>query len=175
MPELPEAEANRRRIEAGRLRRTIEAVCLGPDTRHVDLPDEGARARLVGHQFAEARRHGKVIFAGSNSGPWIAVHLGMTGALRPIEAGDGLPDHARIVVAFEGSRRVGGGRGAVKSALMSQKKLAGIGNLWSDEMLFQTGTPPGCGGARSAAGADRGALRDHAAGARRRRGDGHGL
>lgn len=184
MPELPEAEANRRRIEASCLNRTIEAVRLGNDTDHVDLPDAQARARLEGRQFTEARRHGKAIFAGSKSGPWIAVSLGMTGSLRPFDAADVRPDHARLVVEFEGDRRlafrcprklgwvevvddpadyiaardlgpdameidvdtfanrVGGSRGAIKSALMNQKKLAGIGNLWSDETLFRTGIRP---------------------------------
>jgi len=184
MPELPEAEANRARVEAGALNRTIEAVTLGADTTHVDLPPPGDRRALVGRQLTEARRHGKMIFAGSRSGPWIAVHLGMTGTLRVWDEPEGTPDHARITLAFEGTRRlswlcrrklgwvkvvedpdafvaaegygpdalaiseqdfaarVGRGRGAVKPALMDQKKVAGIGNLWSDEILFQTGTAP---------------------------------
>jgi formamidopyrimidine-DNA glycosylase len=33
-------------------------------------------------------------------------------------------------------------RGAVKSALMNQKLLAGIGNVYSDEILFQAGVHP---------------------------------
>lgn len=37
---------------------------------------------------------------------------------------------------------IGGTRGAVKSALLSQKKLAGIGNLWADETLYRTGIDP---------------------------------
>ena len=37
---------------------------------------------------------------------------------------------------------VGGTRGAVKSALLSQKKLAGVGNLWADEALYRTGIAP---------------------------------
>lgn len=184
MPELPEAEANRRRIEASCLRRTIESVRLGDDTSHVDLPGPEDRGRLTGRQFTEARRHGKIVFAGSASGPWIAVRLGMTGSLRPFATDDGPPDFARLVIAFEGGTslafrcprklgsvamagdpaafvaseglgpdalkidretfrdRVGGSRGAVKSALMAQAKLAGIGNLWSDESLFRTGLHP---------------------------------
>ena len=184
MPELPEAEANRRRIEEACLNRTIQSVQTGEDTQYLELPGDNERERLVGHQFTEARRHGKVIFAGSQSGPWIGVHLGMTGALLPFDDGDGEPDHTKLVIAFKGDRRlafrnprklgwvrvlddptafidregygpdalditrdafrsaIGSTRGAVKSALMAQKKLAGIGNLWSDEMLFQTGTHP---------------------------------
>ncbi|SHH66872.1 Fpg/Nei family DNA glycosylase [Marivita hallyeonensis] len=37
---------------------------------------------------------------------------------------------------------IGKTRGAVKSALLSQKKLAGVGNLWADETLYRTGIDP---------------------------------
>ena len=184
MPELPEAEANRRRVEAHCLNRTIGRVVLGNDTKHVELPTEEERDALTGRQFTETRRHGKLIFAGSSTGPWIAVHLGMSGSLRPWDADDGPPDYARITFEFEGDRRlsfrcprklgwvnvtddpdayvagrgfgpdalkigrdtfrdvIGSSKGALKSALIQQKKLAGIGNLWSDEILYRTGLMP---------------------------------
>lgn len=184
MPELAECEANRRRVEAQCLNRTIQSIETG-ETSHMDLPDEAERARLVGRQFTAARRHGKAIFAGSQAGPWIAASLGMTGSLRVYNADETPPDHARMTFVFEGDRRlafccprklgglgviddpdrfisdkglgpdamdisaavfsdvIGRTRGAVKSALMAQKKIAGIGNLWSDEALFQAGIAPG--------------------------------
>ncbi len=165
------------------LDRTIEAVELG-EVEHMDLPGDNARQRLVGRQFTETRRHGKAIFAGSKSGPWIAVSLGMTGSLRPYDEGDGAPDYAKVTIRFEGDRRlafrnprklgtmeviddpdawiadhglgpdamqigaedfarvVGTTRGAVKSALMAQGKIAGVGNLWSDETLYRAGIGP---------------------------------
>ncbi|MFD1343880.1 Fpg/Nei family DNA glycosylase [Litorisediminicola beolgyonensis] len=196
MPELPEAEANRRRVTEHCLNRTIEAVRLGNDTTHVELPSASEREALVGRQFTETARHGKYIFAGSKTGPWIAVHLGMTGSLRPYTSGDAAPDFARITFEFEGDTRlayrcprklgwvrpidapesfvaetglgpdameidrarfravIGATRGAVKSALMAQKKLAGLGNLWSDETLFRAGIAPD----RTASGLDEGQL-----------------
>mgnify|MGYP003571175213 CR=1 FL=1 len=39
-------------------------------------------------------------------------------------------------------RMLGGRRGSVKPALMDQKFIAGIGNIYSDEMLFQAGLDP---------------------------------
>lgn len=36
-----------------------------------------------------------------------------------------------------------GSRATVKSALMDQKRMAGIGNIYSDEILFQAGIRPG--------------------------------
>ncbi len=38
---------------------------------------------------------------------------------------------------------IGSTNGAVKSALIEQKKIAGVGNLWSDEILFEVGIMPG--------------------------------
>lgn len=184
MPELPEAEANRRRLAEGALHRTVERVRLGRDTRHFELPRKAERDRFEGRRFTETRRHGKLVFIGSATGPWIAVHLGMTGSLRVWDDDGEAPSHLRIVFEMEGgrrfgfrcprklgwvrvtedvdafveaqglgpeitaigardfARRVGSSRGAIKSALLDQKKVAGVGNLWSDEVLFQTGVMP---------------------------------
>jgi formamidopyrimidine-DNA glycosylase len=189
MPELPEAEANRRRVDDHCLDRTIEAVELGDDTTHIELPGDNERGRLVGRQLTETRRHGKLIFAGSKTGPWICVHLGMTGKLIPFDEGtDDQPGYTKFLVRFEGDRRlafrcprklgwvrvvddpdahigeigfgpdalsideaqfrdvIGSTNGTIKGALLAQRKVAGIGNLWSDEMLFQTAIHPSAKG-----------------------------
>ncbi len=185
MPELPEAEANRRRIEDKCLNRTIEEAVPGGDVTYIELPGNNERGRLVGRQFTETYRHGKLIFAGSKTGPWICVHLGMTGSLIPFdEEKDEQPGATKFLIRFEGQRalafrcprklgwlrvvdtpeaeieRIGFGpdamaigeddfidvigstNGAVKSALIEQKKIAGVGNLWSDEILFEIGVMP---------------------------------
>ncbi len=184
MPELPENEAQRLELERECLNRTIEAIELGDDTSYIELPGDNERAKLIGHQFTETRRHGKNIFAGSKTGPWMTVHLGMTGRLVPFNAPEDPPDHTKLLISFEGDRRLafrcprklghvrviespegyiaqeelgsdalsidkdeflevfGSTRSAVKSALMKQQKMAGVGNLWSDETLFQAGIHP---------------------------------
>ena len=184
MPELPENEAQRLTIERECLNRTIEKVEVGDDTTYIELPGDNERQRLVGHQFTQTRRHGKNIFAGSKTGPWMTVHLGMTGWLIPFDAPDDPPDHTKLLITFEGDRRLafrcprklghvriiddpdgyieneglgpdaldlardgfiatfGNTRSAIKSALMKQDKMAGVGNLWSDETLFQAGLHP---------------------------------
>ncbi|MEW9921174.1 Fpg/Nei family DNA glycosylase [Marimonas sp. MJW-29] len=183
MPELPECEAARRRIDAGALHRTIEGFDLG-EVSHVELPSEDERARFVGTQFSRTHRHGKYIFVGSKDGPWLHIHLGMAGSVRVLEEGAELPDFIRFTVKFEGGNRlhfrdprkfglvrlvedvdefiadkglgpdaleigdnafsetIGKTKGAIKSALLSQKKLAGVGNLWADEALYRTGIDP---------------------------------
>jgi len=184
MPELPENEAQRLILERECLNRTIEAVELGDDTSYIELLGDNERARLIGHQFTETRRHGKNIFAGSKTGPWMTVHLGMTGSLIPFDALDDPPDHTKLMIHFKGDRRLafrcprklghvrviddpdsyieheklgpdalsitegqfvetfGKTRSAIKSALLKQDKMAGVGNLWSDEALFQSALHP---------------------------------
>ena len=183
MPELPECEAARQRIADGALNRPIEGFSLG-EVRHMNLPSEADRDRFIGTQFTRTRRHGKSIFVGSVDGPWLHIHLGMSGSIRVMEEGDALADYIRLTVAFEGGRRlhfrdprkfgrisviedvdafiddkglgpdaqeigdnafaetIGKTKGAIKSALLNQKKLAGVGNLWSDEALFRAGIDP---------------------------------
>jgi len=184
LPELPEAEASRRAVEEQCLDRTIEDAAPGANVTYIELPGNNERRRLIGQRFTLTRRHGKMIFAGSKSGPWIGVHLGMTGKLVPYDEGEDPPRDPKFIIRFEGERRlafldrrklgwlkviddpdafiaaegygpdalaiaqdafaqvIGGTNGAVKSALMDQRKLAGIGNLWSDEILFRTGIAP---------------------------------
>ncbi|MCB5199331.1 hypothetical protein LGQ03_08760 [Loktanella sp. TSTF-M6] len=183
MPELPEADAARRRIADHCLHRTIEGFTIG-EVSHVDLPPTDQLDRFIGTQLTRTHRHGKYIFAGSVDGPWMHIHLGMAGSLRVWDDGGDVPDYARLTVNFEGGRRltfrdprkfghvqmvadvdqfvadkglgpdamqigdnafanvIGGTRGAVKSALLDQGKLAGIGNLWADESLYRTGIMP---------------------------------
>ncbi len=49
-------------------------------------------------------------------------------------------DPAFDLEAFRGALQ--GSRASVKSALMDQERIAGIGNVYSDEILFQAGIRP---------------------------------
>ena len=183
MPELPECEAARNRIEAGALNRTIERFALG-EVSHVELPTKAERDRFLGTQFTRTQRHGKYIFVGSADGPWLHIHLGMSGSVRVMDTTEPPADYVRFTIEFEGGRClhfrdprkfglielvedvddfiakkglgpdalkignnafadvIGTTRGAIKSALLSQKKLAGVGNLWADETLYRSGIDP---------------------------------
>ncbi|HZD25828.1 MAG TPA: DNA-formamidopyrimidine glycosylase family protein [Alphaproteobacteria bacterium] len=99
-----------------------------------DPGDEPAHARLVlrfddgGHfAFDDQRRIG-----------WLALVDDVAGWLREQELGpDALDvDLAALRRLFEGKR------GMVKPALMDQQAIAGIGNVYSDEILFQAGIRP---------------------------------
>ena len=54
----------------------------------------------------------------------------------------GLGPDALSVTAGQLEEIVGGGRGAIKSTLMNQSRIAGLGNIYSDEVLFQCGIDP---------------------------------
>jgi formamidopyrimidine-DNA glycosylase len=56
------------------------------------------------------------------------------------------PDALRDAKDFQTFRdAVAGGRGTIKSALMNQEKLAGVGNVYSDEILYQAHLHPKTG------------------------------
>src|SRR4051794_33551001 len=80
MPELPEAERARQQIEKA-LRRRIVAV----DDRDTYLcppyaPGEIAHA-LPGHELTHAHRRGKFLWAETDDGPELGLHLGMAGRI----------------------------------------------------------------------------------------------
>ena len=53
------------------------------------------------------------------------------------------PDALEDTLDFEAFQEaVAGGRATIKSALMNQQRIAGIGNVYSDEILFQAGIRP---------------------------------
>jgi formamidopyrimidine-DNA glycosylase len=69
---------------------------------------------------------------------WLELAEDAEGYLRENGVGrDALEISARDFVD-----RIGAGRGRLKSALMDQSKIAGIGNVYSDEILFRAGLAP---------------------------------
>lgn len=229
MPELPEVEAARRKVEGEALNRTVETVSVSPDGMTMDVSEKTLRGALLGHRLTAARRHGKHLFirSGEERGRWLRLHLGMTGEILVLEGEEGTdvtgqaaaaaggseparsgsaesgpleshggagerpgqhdPEHDRLRLDFVGDRSLvfrcprklgaiglvdspesfveenglgpdvlsddfdlrdlrgvlDGRRGAIKSALMNQEILAGVGNEYSDEALFQAGIHPG--------------------------------
>ncbi len=184
MPELPDVEAVRRFLEAAALRRPIVRVeLLAPEMLGGATPG-ALRRSLAGRALEATHRHGKWLFARAAGGPWLVLHLGMTGDLRQLGPAEDLPVHARLLLAFgdgwrlvlvdqrklgridlaadpaafAASRGLGpdalglpapafeaalaGRRGAVKTALLDQRVVAGIGSIYADEVCFQAGIHP---------------------------------
>ena len=185
MPELPEVEAVRRRLERVMGGTTIARVLL----RRADLRrpfPEGFASRLERQTIRSLRRRGKYLLLDLSSGDVLLIHLGMSGSFRIDEDGSSdAHDHVVFqlsngtVVTFNDPRRFGlmdvirsgGGehralrsmgaepldasfdaaalaracanrRTALKVALLDQRVVAGLGNIYASEALHRAGLSP---------------------------------
>jgi formamidopyrimidine-DNA glycosylase len=182
MPELPEVETVRRRLEPVLRGRRLRTVTISDPrlTRPYD-PDEVA-AELQDELVAEVGRRGKYLLLRFSSGRVLLVHLRMTGGflLEPgsheravLELDDGRrvayrdvrrfgtwlvlePDEVDAYLAgrlgeepldalFTVARlgeRLAGRRAPIKAALLDQRTLAGLGNIYVDEALWRARIHP---------------------------------
>jgi formamidopyrimidine-DNA glycosylase len=187
MPELPEVETVRRRLEPVLTGRRFERVEIS-DPRLVRPyePDEVA-AELQGERVASVERRGKYLILRFETDRVLLIHLRMTGSLR--HSANGLDDdpHRRALVrlddgsdvAYRDVRRFGTWlllepgrldaylaprlgeepldapftatrlgqllarrRAPVKAALLDQRTLAGMGNIYVDEALWRAKIHP---------------------------------
>ena len=186
MPELPEVETVRRRLEPvlrGRRLDRVEILDARLTRPHDPL---GVAAELTGERVAEVDRRGKYLILRFESGRALLIHLRMTGTLLAGAAPDADP-HLRAVVrlddgaelAYRDVRRFGtwllaepdevgpyldarlgrepleaafttrrlaealaGRRAPVKAAILDQRRLAGVGNIYADEALWRARIHP---------------------------------
>jgi formamidopyrimidine-DNA glycosylase len=189
MPELPEVETVRARLEPKLVGRRLDHVEIYDArlTRPFD-PAEVA-AELQGEQVAALNRRGKYLVVQFESGRVLLVHLRMTGQLLHANGGSPPADdaHLRAVVRLDDGSdvlyrdmrrfgtwlvvepgeldpyldaRVGGEpldpdftarrlaetlavrRAPIKAALLDQRRLAGVGNIYADEALWRARIHP---------------------------------
>src|SRR5438067_5268914 len=188
MPELPEVETVRRRLEPVLVGRRFASVEIH-DAR-LTRPEDPAEvaAELTGERVAAVERRGKYLIVRFESGRVLLIHLRMTGnvlhAPHGIDADD--PHRRAVVKLDDGSdvvyrdvRRFGtwlliepgaldeylaakvGGeplartftsrtlatrfanrRAPVKAALLDQRTVAGLGNIYVDEALWRARIHP---------------------------------
>jgi formamidopyrimidine-DNA glycosylase len=200
MPELPEVETVRARLEPVLTGRRFERVEIH-DPRLV-RPYEPAEvaAELQGERVAAVERRGKYLIFRFESGRVLLIHLRMTGSLRHTSGDLAEDPHRRAVVrldngsdvAYRDVRRFGTWlllepgelepylgtrvgeepldalftaarlgerlarrRAPIKSALLDQRTLAGMGNIYVDEALWRAKVHP----LRAAESLDRNELR----------------
>lgn len=189
MPELPEVETVRRRLEPVLVGRRFERVEILDSrlTRPFD-PTEVA-AELETERVVALDRRGKYLVVRFESGRALLIHLRMTGTLLHVN-GVRLPvadTHLRAVVSLDDgsdvvyrdvrrfgtwllvgpeeaepylsarlggeplaraftSKRLaealGGRRAPVKAAILDQRRLAGVGNIYADEALWRARIDP---------------------------------
>jgi formamidopyrimidine-DNA glycosylase len=187
MPELPDVEAYRRRLQRDGLRRRIERVRVRDAAVAREVGGRRLRRALQGARLVATGRRGKHLFARTSDDVTLVMHFGMTGVLEVHDSADEPHRHERFSLhyadggemTFVDPRRLGfvtvvddvesycreqdlgpdalslgvadlrrllrGYRGQVKALLMDQALLAGIGNVYSDEILFQARVDPRSG------------------------------
>ncbi len=186
MPELPEVETTRRGIEPLVAGRTVAEVVVREARLRWPVPDD-LSAVLAGQVIHRVERRAKYLLLRCAAGTLI-IHLGMSGYLRWVSAGQPASRHDHIDILFtdgsclryNDSRRFGSflwGTGdprahpllvglgpeplsdemsgeylyrrsrnrklAVKSFIMDQQMVVGVGNIYANEALFQAGIAPG--------------------------------
>jgi formamidopyrimidine-DNA glycosylase len=205
VPELPEVETVRRRLEPVLVGRSFEHVEI--EDARLTRPQDPAvvAAELIGERVEALERRGKYLVVRFESGRVLLIHLRMTGNLLYAPAGDSVDvPHQRAVVKLDDgsdvvyrdirrfgtwllvepngldpylATRLGGeplGRtftvkalsatlanrkAPVKAALLDQRTLAGLGNIYVDEALWRARIHP-LRPARELSGEEIKALRD---------------
>ncbi|HEX3267701.1 MAG TPA: bifunctional DNA-formamidopyrimidine glycosylase/DNA-(apurinic or apyrimidinic site) lyase [Gaiellaceae bacterium] len=190
MPELPEVETVRTRLEPALVGRRLQRVeILDPRlTRPFD--PAGVAVELEGERIAAVDRRGKYLVVRFDSGRVLLIHLRMTGNLMHGSRGAKLAaddPHRRAVVSLDDgsdvvyrdvrrfgtwlliepdeldpylAQRVGdeplersfttrrlaealaGRHTPVKAAILDQRRLAGVGNIYADEALWRARIHP---------------------------------
>jgi formamidopyrimidine-DNA glycosylase len=188
VPELPEVETVRRRLEPALVGRRFEHVEI--DDPRLTRPEDPAEvaAELTGERVEALERRGKYLVVRFESGRVLLIHLRMTGTL--LHAAPGKPadvPYRRAVVNLDDgsdvvyrdvrrfgtwllvqpdtldsylAQRLGGEplgrtfttrslagslanrRAPVKAALLDQRTLAGLGNIYVDEALWRARIHP---------------------------------
>ena len=189
MPELPEVEIVKRGLEGAVIGRVITGITLNrPDLRFPIPPD--LPKRLKGRRIDSLKRRGKYILCFTDSGDGFVLHLGMSGVVKIIPAGETHTpkkhDHVVMrlndngIIVYHDPRRFGfldvvmrdtwheypafaamgpeplsndfngpelaralaGRSTAIKTALLDQRIVAGVGNIYACEALFLAGISP---------------------------------
>jgi formamidopyrimidine-DNA glycosylase len=202
MPELPEVEVTRRRIEPTLVGRRICEIHTRRAPQVFLTPPKELARRLQGRAIDHLERRGKYLLMVLDDGSRLLIHFGMTGqlftnsaqsirlrsrqALAPEKHAVFTPDdHTHLSLSFDDqgeqvfyrdTRKFGKVRwlargapdprldklgpdallctgamlfeatrkrkAAIKTLLLNQSVLAGVGNIYADEALFRARIPP---------------------------------
>ena len=176
MPELPEVETYRTRLEPRLVGRTFERVRIRDYRLTLPMDPVEIERELQGERVASVDRRGKYLVIRFESGLALVVHLRMTGGFPESPA-----SHERAVIDLDDGRdvayrdvrrfgtwhvlaagelseyldtrlgpeplgprfttrflaeRLAGRRAPLKSLLLDQRIVAGLGNIYADEALW---------------------------------------
>ena len=160
--ELPEVEVMRRDLEKDVVGRRIKQVEVRPSPnalrtirRHAKPGKRGVRKEfaslLESRKITKVERKGKYLLLHLEGGDILVVHFGMSGQFIRATKRQPLPAHTHVVITFQqgGDLRFVDPRtfgeqlaqraSKLKPLLMDQKFVSGLGNIYSDEVLFAAG------------------------------------
>ena len=185
MPELPEVETTRRGVKPHILNKQVKQLVVRQPSLRWPVPDDLA-ARLKGKKITDVERRAKYLLI-RIAGGTVIVHLGMSGSLRIIDAGEPpmAHDHVDFVLGsgkalrytdprrfgcvlwqdgdvmthkllaklgpeplsedFDGERLFALSRKRkvpVKTFVMDNATVVGVGNIYANEALFAAGVRP---------------------------------
>ena len=120
MPELPEVETTRRGLQPRLAGRTLERVVVRDPRLRWPVPPDLA-ARLAGRTLGDLRRRGKYLLF-DFGGVTQIVHLGMSGSLRFVDAGEAAARHDHVDWQFDGG---------VTLRLRDPRRFGAV--LWTDD------------------------------------------
>lgn len=188
MPELPEVETVRARLEPLLAGRTLERVEIFDPLLTRPADPEAVAEELAGEVVSAVERRGKYLVVRLQSGRVLLVHLRMTGSMRHMPCGAPADDpYSRAVVRLDNgsdvvyrdvrrfgtwlvlaphdvdpyldarlglepfaraftskvlASRLAGRKAPVKAALLDQRSVAGMGNIYADEALWRARVHP---------------------------------
>jgi formamidopyrimidine-DNA glycosylase len=188
MPELPEVETIRQKLEPHLVGRQFDRVEIADSRLVRPFEPLAVAAELEGERVSALERRGKYLIVRFESGRSLLIHLRMTGSLRHAPKGKLADDpHRRAVVrlddgsdvAYRDVRRFGTWqlfepgelepyldkrlgveplersftarklaqrlerrRAPIKAALLDQRTVAGLGNIYVDEALWRAQVHP---------------------------------
>src|SRR4051794_38600333 len=105
VPELPEVETVVRDLRPLLVGRRIRSVRVSPYSLRRRWSEEWNEP-LAGRTFRDIRRRGKWIIAALDNGLHLLCHLGMTGQLCVLPAGEPLADHVHLVMELDDKRQL---------------------------------------------------------------------
>ncbi len=102
MPELPEVETTRRGITPEILHRPVRSVVVRDNRLRWPVPD-GLSGILAGTRFDCIERRAKYLLLHNGAGMLI-IHLGMSGSLRIVPAGQPAARHDHVDIVFDNNK-----------------------------------------------------------------------
>jgi formamidopyrimidine-DNA glycosylase len=184
MPELPEVEMVRRRLEASVIGKKITRAKVLDSSILAGFNQGQVERAMTNARLLAILRHGKQLFLETDRETVLTIHLGMTGDIEVGDPSRHRGKHDRLILVFEDgdamvfrdqrkfgvvslagsarcfvvskrlgpdalrvsgkefSERVRGHHRAVKTVMLDQHVVAGVGNLYADEILFQARIEP---------------------------------